>query len=283
MFQFVKRQTRNTPRTVTSQLKPLSIKNVITVLPPERMIKYSAFKNAQSGKKTDVIRINEVAMYRTLSSTSLYALGKIGIDAAVASMGTALTSEHIKILRSLNVEIRLCLDGDLPGQKATMGIANDLAKAGLNVRIVDNQNSTKDPDEILNSDGAMALNAYLNKLVSRVDFILNYYMNTNPLQTTEQKTTLINEFIPVLLAIRSQLELDTYINKLANITGFAPDAIRNILKTARKKPAETNLFSANGRSRRPPGRPTATRALIRHSLRSRRTGRRSAPCGPARP
>jgi DNA primase len=156
-------------------------------------------------------------------------------------MGTALTAEHIRLLRALNVEIRLCLDGDLPGQKATMEIANNLAKAGLNVRIVDNQNSTKDPDEILNSDGAMALNAYLNKLVSRVDFILNYYMNTNPLQTTEQKTQLINEFIPVLLAIRSQLELDTYINKLANITGFAPDAIRNILKTARKKPAETNF------------------------------------------
>ena len=171
----------------------------------------------------------------------VFALYRIGIESCVATMGTALTAEHIRLLRSLNVEIRLCLDGDLPGQKATMGIANDLAKAGLNVRIVDNQNSTKDPDEILNSDGAMALNAYLNKLVSRVDFILNYYMNTNPLQTTEQKTTLINEFIPVLLAIRSQLELDTYINKLANITGFSADAIRNILKTARKKPAETDF------------------------------------------
>ena len=171
----------------------------------------------------------------------VFALYRIGIESCVATMGTALTAEHIRLLRALNVEIRLCLDGDLPGQKATMEIANNLAKAGLNVRIVDNQNSTKDPDEILNSDGAMALNAYLNKLVSRVDFILNYYMNTNPLQTTEQKTQLINEFIPVLLAIRSQLELDTYINKLANITGFAPDAIRNILKTARKKPAETNF------------------------------------------
>ena len=171
----------------------------------------------------------------------VFALYRIGMESCVATMGTALTAEHIRLLRSLNVEIRLCLDGDLPGQKATMGIANDLVKAGLNVRIVDNQNSTKDPDEILNEDGAMALNAYLNKLVSRVDFILNYYMNTNPLQTTEQKTQLIQEFIPVLLAIRSQLELDTYINKLANITGFAPEAIRNILKTARKKPVDTDF------------------------------------------
>ena len=44
----------------------------------------------------------------------VYALSKIGIDAAVAIMGTALTNEHIQILRSLNAEIRLCLDGDGP-------------------------------------------------------------------------------------------------------------------------------------------------------------------------
>ena len=173
----------------------------------------------------------------------VYALYRIGVESCVATMGTALTAEHIRLLRSLNVEIRLCLDGDLPGQKATMEIANNLVNSGLSVRIVDNQNSTKDPDEILNEDGAVALNAYLNKLISRVDFILNYYKNTNPLQTTEQKTQLIQEFIPVLLAIRSQIELDSYINKLANITGFAPEAIRNILKTARKKPVNTDFRS----------------------------------------
>ena len=166
----------------------------------------------------------------------VYALYRIGIESCVATMGTALTAEHIRLLRALNVEIRLCLDGDLPGQKATMEIANSLVENGLTVRIVDNQNSTKDPDEILNQDGAMALNAYLSKLISRVDFILNYYKNTNPLQTTEQKTKLIQEFIPVLLGIRSQLELDSYLNKLSDITGFTAEAIRNILKTARSKP-----------------------------------------------
>ena len=171
----------------------------------------------------------------------VYALYRIGIESCVAIMGTALTAEHIRLLRALNCEIRLCLDGDLPGQKAMMSIANDLEKNGLKVRIVDNQNSSKDPDEILNQDGDIALNAYLNKLISRVDFVLNYYKNTNPLQTTEQKTQLIQEFIPILLGIRSTLELDSYINKLANITGFASESIKNILRTAKNKPQETDM------------------------------------------
>lgn len=168
----------------------------------------------------------------------VYALAKIGIDAAVAIMGTALTNEHIQILRSLNVEIRLCLDGDLPGQSAMMKIAKMLSKAGLNYRVVDNQGSSKDPDEILNEDGKEALEEYLNKLVSNVDFALNYYLRTNPLKTVEEKKILIKEFLPILSKINSQIELDTYLRKLEKITGFDVDSIRSVVKKARLSTAD---------------------------------------------
>ncbi len=156
----------------------------------------------------------------------VFALGKIGIDNAVALMGTALTKEHITMLRSLNAEVRLCLDGDLPGQKAMMEASKALAEAGLNVRVVDNQNSPKDPDEILNQDGPEALKKYVNNLVSRVDFALNYFKNTNPLTTLDSKKKLIQQFLPILIGIKSQLELDSYLIKLAGVTGFEVDAIR---------------------------------------------------------
>lgn len=172
----------------------------------------------------------------------VYALAKIGIDAAVAIMGTALTNEHIQILRSLNVEIRLCLDGDLPGQSAMMKIAKMLSKAGLNYRVVDNQGSSKDPDEILNEDGKEALEEYLNKLVSNVDFALNYYLRTNPLKTVEEKKTLIKEFLPILSKINSQIELDTYLRKLEKITGFDVDSIRSVVKKARLSTADDSAL-----------------------------------------
>ena len=165
----------------------------------------------------------------------VYALHKIGMDNAVAIMGTALTPEHIALLRQLNVEIRLCLDGDLPGQTAMMKICKVLVDNGLNVLVVDNQGSTKDPDEILNSDGEEALRVYLNKLLTRVDFVLNYYQNSNPLQTAEQKKKLISAFIPVLIKLKSQLDFDNYIHKLADITGYNYDSIRELVIKARQK------------------------------------------------
>ena len=168
----------------------------------------------------------------------VFALSKIGMDNAVAIMGTALTNEHIALLRTLNVEIRLCLDGDLPGQSAMMKICKTLEDSGLKVFVVDNNGSSKDPDEILNSDGPDALKLYLNKLLNRVDFVLNYYKNSNPLQTSEQKRRLIAEFIPVLIKIKSQLEFDNYIHKLADITGYDYNSIRDFVIKARNKNSE---------------------------------------------
>lgn len=175
----------------------------------------------------------------------VYALSKIGIDAAVAIMGTALTNEHIQILRGLNVEIRLCLDGDLPGQSAMMKISKALSKAGLKYRVVDNQGSSKDPDEILNKDGKEALEEYLNKLTTQVEFALNYYLRSNPLKTVDEKKALIKEFLPILSKINSQIELDTYLRKLEKITGFDVESIRGVVKKARLSTADDSVDSTS--------------------------------------
>lgn len=165
----------------------------------------------------------------------VFALSRIGMDNAVALMGTALTNEHIAMLRELNVEIRLCLDGDLAGQTAMMKAAKALSEAGINCLIVDNHNTPYDPDEILNQQGGDALKTYLNTLMNRVDFTLNYYQRSNPLKTSEQKKTLIKEFIPTLLSIRSQLDFDNYLRKLSNITGYDIDALKDLVVRARKQ------------------------------------------------
>ena len=164
----------------------------------------------------------------------VFALAKIGMDNAVAIMGTALTKEHIQMLRSLNVEIRLCLDGDLPGQTAMLKASKMLEEEGLNFSIVDNQNSSKDPDEILNEDGEEALKSYLNNTLSRVDFALKYYKNSNPLKTIEQKKSLVERFLPILANIRSQLELDSYLRRLSEVTSFEVESIRSLLKKYRE-------------------------------------------------
>lgn len=164
----------------------------------------------------------------------VYALARIGIDSAVAIMGTALTEEHIKLLRQLNVEVRLCLDGDAPGQTASMKASKLLEQSGINFLIVNNQNNPRDPDEILNQDGPNALRSYLNNLISRNDFALNYFLNTNPLKNSEQKRSLVQQFIPILMRMNNVLEYDTYCRKLSTITGYDVESINKLVTESRR-------------------------------------------------
>lgn len=168
----------------------------------------------------------------------VFALRKIGIESCVAIMGTSLTKRHISLLRALGCEVRLCLDGDNAGQTATMRIIKMLDEAEINYRIVSNQNSTRDPDEILAQDGEQGLRAYLNKLLNRAEFALSYYKQTNSLRTLEERKQLIFDFIPILLHTKSRLELEDYFLSLASATSFPIEEIRNLFNKAKSQKEE---------------------------------------------
>ncbi len=148
------------------------------------------------------------------------ALAKAGINSAVAIMGTALTNEHIELLKKLKAEVRLCLDSDYAGQKNTFKAAKMLTAANIDFRIVDARGSLKDPDVILNNDGAEALKAYLNNLYSFNDFLFHYYSDVEPLKSNESKKTVIKAFIPFLLSLNSGFDVNDYIAKLSRLTGY---------------------------------------------------------------
>ncbi len=178
----------------------------------------------------------------------VFALRRIGIDSCVALMGTALTKNHIALLRALGCEIRLCLDGDKAGQDATMHIISILDASGLKYRIVSNQNDNRDSDEILKQEGPEYLKKYLSQLLNRAEFALSYYQKTNSLQTLEERKKLVYDFIPILLATTDSLELEDYLSSLKAATDFPIEEIRNLYEKAKqrrqKKEDYQNVFSS---------------------------------------
>ena len=170
----------------------------------------------------------------------VFALDSIGITSCVALMSTKLTSRHVEMLRALGVEIRLCLDGDRPGQEAMMKIMSQLDEAKLPYRLVSVPLEVRDPDEILKQDGEEKLKVFVNSLVDPFNFALNYYKNISPLGTIDDRKKVINHFLPTINALGSQLEKDDYIYKLSEATGFSPQAIKNSLGEYTRKHKETN-------------------------------------------
>lgn len=155
------------------------------------------------------------------------ALGKAGINSAVALMGTNLSSDQIALLRRMGCEVRLCLDGDAPGQEGMMRMVTLLNRAGLQFRLVSNPGDLRDPDDILQESGADALKESMNHLVDAFDFQIDYYTNVKKLSTPEERRKVMNYFIPFLRNVPPGLDRDNYIVKLSKATLYEEKAIRD--------------------------------------------------------
>ena len=157
------------------------------------------------------------------------ALDRIGINNVVALMGTVLTQEHIKLLRYLNCEVRLCLDNDGPGQDAMIKIAKQLRNGDIKYLFVSNCQivNGKDSDEILKNSGPDGLKKYLNTLISEGEFILNYYSKKLNMDSLEDKKTILNMFVPFLAKLNNPLDLELYCSKLSQISGFSLEIIKS--------------------------------------------------------
>ena len=165
----------------------------------------------------------------------VFAFDTIGITSCVALMSTKLTKQHIDLLKRLGVEIRICLDGDKPGQSAMMRLMAQLDEVHLPYRLVSMPGEVRDPDEILKQDGEEKLKVFINSLVDPFNFALNYYQNISPLGTIEDKKKVIHHFMPMIASLKDKLVQDDYIYKLSEATGFTASAIKNSLKDYRGK------------------------------------------------
>ncbi len=207
---------------------PKYVNSPETVIFTKGNILYNYYLAKQNARHDGYIYVVEGFM-------DVFAFDTIGITSCVALMSTKLTKQHIELLRKLGVEIRICLDGDKPGQAAMMQLMAQLDEARLPYRLVSVPGEVRDPDEILKQDGEDKLKAYVSSLVDPFNFALNYYQNISPLGSIEDKKKVIHHFMPMIASLDSLLVQDDYIYKLAEATGFTSQAIRNSLKEFRRK------------------------------------------------
>lgn len=181
---------------------------------------------------------NEKAVYVLEGFMDVIALSRSGINAAVAVMGTAFTSEHAALLRMLKVEVRLCLDGDRAGQMATLQAMKVLDNAHLKYVIVNNNDDLRDPDEIFQAEGSDGLKKYLNNTVDKMEFTFNYYQKANPLTTLEEKKVFVRTMLPIIANLTDELDIAAYLHRLGEVSGYSYQFLVNEFKKIRAKKAE---------------------------------------------
>lgn len=141
---------------------------------------------------------------------------KADIKNAIATMGTALTNEHVKAILAITNNVILCFDGDAAGIKALIRSVSIFSSFGIIPKAIILPNDL-DPDEYFNKYGKEALkNELTNNAKNAYDVLYNHYfrdLNKNDINSIEIFKAKIFEF---LTSINQKTLIDFYLKKLAN-------------------------------------------------------------------
>ena len=169
-------------------------------------------------------------------------LHQAGFDNAVASMGTALTTEQTKILSRYTKELVLCFDNDTAGQMATQKNIEMLKDSEFAVRVLqlprrlsEGEYVKQDVDDFIKFQGAAAFEAVLNGSANQMDFRMDAVAAKYDLSDPEQKIAYGGEISQLIASLSNAVEREIYAGRAAETAGISRTAMITEVERARGK------------------------------------------------
>lgn len=155
----------------------------------------------------------------------LVLLHQIGFTNTIALSGTALSPQHLSLIKRYADNLMLCLDSDRAGLAASAKNAIAALAAGMRVKAVRLPDG-KDPADIASDvNGAKEFAKRVADAQTVVEFFLSvlaaHETDSHALVLAAEKTV-----VPLIAAVQSPLEREHFVGVTARALGLAPDAVR---------------------------------------------------------
>lgn len=132
-----------------------------------------------------------------------------GFTQAVASLGTALTPGHARLMKRYTDNVLITYDSDEAGVKAALRAIPILKEAGLSTKVV-NMRPYKDPDEFIKALGCEAFQERLDNAENSFMYEIGILENRYNRQDPESETAFEREVAAKLVLFSEKLERDNY-------------------------------------------------------------------------
>ena len=142
-------------------------------------------------------------------------LHQAGFTNAVASLGTAFTSQHASVLKRYTDQVILTYDSDGAGVKAALRAIPILREAGISSKVL-NMKPYKDPDEFIKNLGSEAFSERIRQAENSFMFEIRILRQDYSMEDPEQKTRFYQETARKLLRFGEPLERDNYIQAVSS-------------------------------------------------------------------
>lgn len=190
--------------------------------------------------KESIYRLNEIII--TEGYLDVILLHQAGFTNAVATLGTALTHEHLPLLAKNNPKILLAFDGDNAGMNAAFKAANLLSLANKEGGVVLFDNGLDPADMVKNGEIGTLKNLF-NAPIPLIDYVLHTILSQFDLKNPVQKDACLKESLAYLhqLSPVIQEEYKTWLAQRLNLPAHLIKTQKNYTK---EKPIHQNFQSS---------------------------------------
>lgn len=150
---------------------------------------------------------------------------QVSIHNVVAAAGTALTEQHLKIIKRLSSNISLAFDNDRAGLAATERAIEISQQLGIELSIISMPDDAKDPDELIQHDPEQWKQA-IDSAKPVVDWVLAEYESRYDITTAEGKRHYSTAGLSIISKLVDPIEQEHYMKIVAGKTGVSVDAVK---------------------------------------------------------
>jgi len=155
------------------------------------------------------------------------ALAQFGVRYAVATLGTATTSEHLEQLFRATDEVVFCFDGDRAGRAAAeraLKNALPVIREGREAKFLFLPDG-EDPDSLIRNEGQAAFETRVKKAVPLSQFLLENLTNQADIQSVDGRARLLELARPLFTKFSPGIYRDLITDQLAKLAEMEPDRL----------------------------------------------------------
>ena len=154
------------------------------------------------------------------------ALHSAGFTNAVATLGTAITSDQARLMSRYTKRVVICYDSDEAGQKAAQKALKVIGDVGLDVRVMVVPGS-KDPDEYIKNFGKDKFKDVLNDAKIEFEYKMENILTKYDINLAQDKVKALSMLENEISGVYSEAERDIYIKTVAEKFGVEAKSIKS--------------------------------------------------------
>ena len=199
---------------------------------------YGLYEYRQIKKQQDVSN----ALVVVEGYMDVVGLASCGFYGAVATLGTAFSQNHAKILFRETSSVVLCFDGDLAGQKAairTIKIVLPILDGNKKLKILSLADN-KDPDDYIKEYGLESFQQALDHANPVAEFLIQNFVGNKDLTKAESKAEVLENLKAFLQEVEENIYSESIVSTIAEKININAEQIRRLLKPHKNFSTQNN-------------------------------------------